>query len=262
MANLIPSIVIEFRKNRNSKITWITFISFALAPIMGGVFVMIVRDAEIMAKLGALQAKAIALNFTGDWNSYFSLLSQAVGVGGVLLFGFVSSWIFGREFSEGTSKDLLALPVSRSAIIDAKFIAYFLWCFALAVSNMLVALLIGATLGLPGWDVVDIGATVGVYLLTTLLTILVGIPVAFFAMSSGGYMSPLAFVVLTLVFAQVIAATGFGAYFPWAIPGLYSGAGGGFRSQLNWWSYGSVAVVSVVGYVAARRWFNVADQAR
>ncbi|MBK7811135.1 MAG: hypothetical protein IPI50_07845 [Saprospiraceae bacterium] len=68
------------------------------------------------------------------------------------------------------------------------------------------------------------------YFITTFLTILVGVPIAFFALLGKGYLAPLGFVALTLVLAQVIAAIGYGSYFPWSIPGLYSGAGGATKT--------------------------------
>jgi ABC-type transport system involved in multi-copper enzyme maturation permease subunit len=260
MNSFFSALTAEFNKNRHSRITWITFVGFSLAPVMGGVFAIIVRNPEVMTKVGALRTKADTLNFSPDWNSYFSLLSQAVGVGGVLVFGFVASWTFGREFSEGTLKDLLALPVSRKAIIDAKFMTYFLWCIALSLSNIIVALLLGNLLALDGWREVNIVTTLETYLVTTLLTILIGIPVALFAMAGEGYMAPLGFVAFTLVFAQIIAATGFGSYFPWSVPGLYSGAAGEYRGQLNWISYGLLILAAVTGYVGSHAWFQRADQ--
>jgi ABC-type transport system involved in multi-copper enzyme maturation permease subunit len=260
MHSIITATGVEFSKNRHSKITWMTFASFALAPIMGGVFALIVRNPEVMSKVGALRTKADTLNFLPDWNSYFSLLSQAVGVGGVLVFGFVSSWIFGREYSEGTLKDLLSLPVSRKSIVDAKFLTYVIWCVALSLSNIIVALIVGTALNLDGWNEVDLRTTLETYMLTTLLTIMIGAPVSFFAMIGEGYMAPLGFVAFTLVFAQIIAATGFGSYFPWSIPGLYSGAAGEYRSQLNWISYSILTVVSLSGYLGSLFWFQFADQ--
>jgi ABC-type transport system involved in multi-copper enzyme maturation permease subunit len=262
MADIISATAIEFRKNRHSRITWITFAAFALAPVMGGVFAIIVRNPEMMSKVGALRTKADTLDFSPDWSSYFSLLSQTVGVGGVLVFGFVSSWMFGREFSEGTLKDLLSLPVSRKTIVDAKFTAYIIWCLALSLSNLLIALVIGSALSLDGWANVNFAAMAETYALTTLLTILIGIPVSFFAMVGEGYMAPLGFVAFTLVFAQIIAATGFGSYFPWSIPGLYSGAAGEYRGQLNWISYCLLVLTAVAGYVSSLLWFRRADQNR
>jgi ABC-type transport system involved in multi-copper enzyme maturation permease subunit len=262
MDTFLLALIAELRKNRNSRITWITFVSFGLAPVMGGVFSIIVRNPTIMSKVVALRAKAEILNFSPDWNSYLSLLTLTVGVGGILLFGFVASWIFGREFSEGTSKDLLALPISRKKIVDAKFTLYFFWCFALSFSNVVLASIIGSSLSLDGWNDVDFVTMGQTYAITTLLSTLIGVPVALFAMIGQGYLAPLGFVALSLVFAQIIAATGFGAYFPWSIPGLYSGAAGEYRSQLDWISYGLLIFVALTGYVSSFKWFQQADQTK
>jgi ABC-type transport system involved in multi-copper enzyme maturation permease subunit len=40
----------------------------------------------------------------------------------VIGFAFVTSWVFGREYSDRTVKDLLALPAPRSSIVLSKFI--------------------------------------------------------------------------------------------------------------------------------------------
>lgn len=101
---------------------WVTFLAFALAPLMGGGFMLIVRNSAALAKAGSLNSKIQMMQVTADWNSYFGILTQAVGVGGILIFGFVASWILGRDYSEGTAKDLLSLPVSRVMIVNAKLI--------------------------------------------------------------------------------------------------------------------------------------------
>lgn len=259
MINILKA---EILKNRHSRIVWVTFVAFALAPIMGGVFIIILKNPHLIAKAGILQSKAAVANFNSDWRSYIMLLTQAVGVGGILVFGFVASWIFGHEFSDGTSKDMLALPTSRSAILNAKFITYMIWCLTLAVSNLLVGLVIGVMLSLSGWGDTDIVSFLSAYLTTTFLTTLIGTPVAFFAIVGEGYLAPLGFVALALVLAQIIAATGFGYYFPWSIPGLYSGASGEFKEQLNAISYLILFLTSLTGYLAAKFWWIRADQAK
>ncbi len=252
----------ELLKNRYSAILWITFIAFALAPIMGGVFMLIMRNPDALAKAGGLSAKVQVLNFTADWHSYFGILAQAIGVGGVLVFGFVASWIFGREYSDGTAKDLLALPTSRTKILNAKFAVYLLWCFTLAVSNLVLGLLIGVLLQLPPIDADLVYTHLVAYFLTAVLTVIIGTPIAFFAIWGKGYLSPLGFVALTLVFAQVIAATGYGYYFPWSVPGLYSGAGGAYKAQLNLVSYFILALTSIAGYVATIMYWKYSDQTK
>lgn len=262
MKPLINACIAELLKNRRSRITWATFIAFALAPLMGGIFMLIMKNPEAVAKSSMLKSKADMVSFHAEWPSYMSLLNQAMGVGGILVFGFVASWLFGREYVEGTAKDLLALPGSRSRIVHAKFIIYTIWCAALAFSNLLIGILVGLALQLPGMSSIFQGTLFTDYLLTTLFTLLPGTPIAFFALSGRGYLAPLGAVALTLVLSQIIAATGYGNYFPWAIPGLYSGAGGEYKEMLNAGSYGILALTCIGGYAATLWWWGNADQAK
>lgn len=68
---------------------------------------LMMRDPDAMAKAGSLHAKMQMMGFSANWDAYLEILKQAMGVGGILIFGFVASWIFGREYSDGTAKDLL-----------------------------------------------------------------------------------------------------------------------------------------------------------
>lgn len=262
MKHQIHTFQAELIKIKHSKIIGATFIAFALAPIMGAVFILIVQDSEALAKAGGLAAKAKAMNFEANWKSYFDILTQAVGVGGVLVFGFVASWIFGREYSDGTAKDLLSLPTSRTKILNAKFILFVFWCLMLVLSNLLVAFILGTILQLRPIDTGLLTQELSEYFITTVLTIIVGVPIAFFALWGKGYLAPLGFVALTLVFAQVIAATGYGSYFPWSVPGLYSGAGGEYKMLLNNYSYVILILTSIVGYLATVIYWNNADQTK
>lgn len=178
------------------------------------------------------------------------------------MFGFVASWIFGREYADGTAKDLLALPTSRTKILNAKFSIYVAWCFALAVSNLSIGLVIGTLLQVPVLKMNLISTHLTDYFLTTLLTVLLGTPIAFFAIWGKGYLAPLGFVALTLVFAQIIAATGYGYYFPWSVPGLFSGAGGAYKAQLNVTSFAILILTGIVGYLATVVFWEYADQTK
>jgi ABC-type transport system involved in multi-copper enzyme maturation permease subunit len=262
MKQQIQALQAELMKAKYSNTLWWTFIAFALAPMMGGAFIMIIQDAEAIAQGGGLVAKAKAMKMEANWKSYIDLLTQAVGVGGVLAFGFVASWLFGREYSDGTAKDLLSLPTSRTKILNAKFIVYTIWCIALVVSNLLIGLLIGTILQLPTIETNILSTLLTDYFVTTFLTILIGVPIAFFALLGKGYLAPLGFVALTLVLAQVIAAIGYGSYFPWSIPGLYSGAGGAYKNLLDNYSYAILILACLVGYLATVTYWKTADQTK
>ena len=258
----IQPLIAEILKTRHTKITWITFLAFTIGPIMGGLFMFIAQHPEAVKESSLIKNKAALLAFTADWNSYLGLLDQVVGMGGVILFGFVASWIFGREYSDGTAKDLLALPLPRIQIIHAKFFTYLFWCLALAIFNFTVGVLIGILLNLPGYSGEILSEHLKIYLITTLLTIALGPPVAFIALVGRGYLAPLGFVIFTMIFAQIIAAIGLGTYFPWSIPALFSGAAGEYKEALNLVSYGILIFTSVGGYLISILWWKHADQTK
>jgi len=257
----IRAIKAEFIKNRHANIRWVSFIAIAIAPLFGGVFMFLMKGNGYDGLSGAFKTKAVLMSFEANWNSYLGLLSQAVGVGGILIFGFVASWLFGREYSDGTAKDLLALPISRTRIINAKFIYYTIWCFALVIFNLVLGLLIGFLLQLDGWSIVGFIKNIEIYFITTILIILLNTPVAFFALWGKGYMTPLGIVAILLVLAQIIGAMGFGTYFPWSVPGIYSGSGGAdLKMQLNEMSYIVLIITSVLGYFGTILWWKFSDQ--
>jgi ABC-type transport system involved in multi-copper enzyme maturation permease subunit len=255
--------IAEVLKNRHSRITWVTFIAFSLAPLFGGVFMFLMKGNGSEGLSGAFKSKAVLMSFEANWNSYLGLLSQAVGVGGVLIFGFVVSWLFGREYSDGTAKDLLSLPISRAKILNAKFSYSIIWCIALVLSNILLGLFIGFLLRLPGWNSAMFLNNIHVYFITTIMIILLNTPIAFFAVFGKGFITPLGIVAILLVLAQIIGALGFGNYFPWAVPGIYSGSGGAdLKASLNIMSYLIIIMTSLIGYFSTILWWKYSDQTK
>lgn len=258
MKNIAIAFWCEFLKMVRSKTLWITIIAFAIIPIIGGFFMIILKDPEFAHKSGMLGAKA-QLAGIADWASYFQFLAQAVSVGGLLLFGFITSWVFGREYSNKTMKDLLSLPISRIHIVLAKFLLVFLWCFFLSLLVLMLGLAVGKFIVLPGWSIRIINQGLNMYLICAALTILLNTPVAFFAGVGRGYLSPLGFVVLTLVFAQIVGVAGYGQYFPWAIPAVYSRIAGSLNAPLEPVSYILVILTCVLGIAGTSLWWRYSD---
>lgn len=260
MKDQIQALKAELIKIKRAKIVLVAFIAFALAPIMGGVFMIILSDPYLSEQAGALSAKAELLSMEVNWESFLRMLSQTVGVGGIMVFGFTASWLFGREYSDGTVNDLLSLPVSRIKILNAKFIVYVFWGLLLAVSNLCIGFIIGFALNLPDLEAHVLYSTISIYGLTTILTLCVGTPVAFLAIFGKGYLAPLAFMTLLLVLSQIMAAMGIGYYFPWSVPALLSGAAGEFKTQLNTLSYLILMGTSFIGYGSTIFYWKYADQ--
>lgn len=245
-------------KIRKSKMIWITLAIFTLAPLMGGFFMFVLKNPELARTTGLLGDKAQIFG-EATWPAYFSLLSQIIGIGGLIVFGFVTSWVFGREYADRTIKDLLSLPVHRSVTVLVKFIAIFLTCLLLSLYVIVFGVLLGMLIGLPGWSASTVMEGINLMLVTTALTVALCPPAAFFACYGKGFLAPIGFVIFMVVCAQIIAAVGYGAYFPWAVPALYSGMTG-TAGDLAVASFFVVGLMAIAGFGVTVAWWLYADQ--
>jgi ABC-2 type transport system permease protein len=189
----------------------------------------------------------------------FNLLTQAIAVGGMILFAILTSWVFGREFSDHTVKELLALPTARETIVSAKFVVIVAW----AVVNVLfifgLGLLVGTLVDIPGWSV-DLLRTAFVDISGSVVLTLALLPyVALLAGIGRGYLSPIGWMILMVALAQVASFMGWGDWFPWAIPAMFAVSHG---EQLGLHSYAVVIVTSIIGFAATFWWWRNADQTR
>lgn len=234
MTKLFSTFIAELIKLRRSKVFSISIVFFAFIPLMMGLMFFVQKHPEIAAKLGMMGTKATMLRLgKADWSVYLGFLIQ--GMAGIELigFGFITSWLFGREYVDRTLKDIIALPVSRSSIVVSKFILIVLWSILLIIIFWLSGLVFGNLINISGWNEINIVQYTDIYLITSFLTLLLCTPVAFFACSSRGYLLPMGFVILTLLMANFTGLIGLGPYFPWAIPGLVSVPAGTEGMQLT-----------------------------
>jgi len=248
----------EFLKVKKAKIFWITIIFFSFITIIISLMMFILKNPELASQMGLLGAKSQIIG-EANWESYFEILSQIVALGGLIGFGFITTWIFGREFTDKTIDDLISLPISRTKIITGKFIIMFIWNLLLILLVLLIGLLGGIIVGLDELTKNIMVSGIQLFLTTSLLTILVSTFVAFFASYGRGYLLSLGYVISTMVLSQLVAALGHGAYLPWSIPALYSGAAGPEQAQMSWFSYTLVIIFSVLGYIVTVLWWNKAD---
>jgi ABC-2 type transport system permease protein len=230
-------------------------LGFLLVPLIGGFFMIVLQDPELARRVGLISAKAQLMAGTADWPTFLSLMAQAVAIGGIILFGFIGSWVFGREYSDRAAKDLLALPTSRSTIVLAKFVVVMGWSIIVTAAIYVIGLGVGAAVGLPSVPAEAFWHGMTTIAISAVLTITLVTPIAFFASAGHGYLPPLAAAVLAILLAQVIAVAGYGEYFPWAIPALYSQG-----NPVSLVSYLIVFTTGIIGLTATLLWWELADQ--
>jgi len=258
----LSSLWAETLKIRRSKVPLFTAIGFSMAPLMGGLFMIILKDPEAARSMGLISTKAQLTVGVADWPTFFSILAQAVAVGGAILFAIITAWVFGREFSDRTAKELLALPTSREAIVTAKFVVITVWTLALCLFIFGLGLVIGNLVVIPGWSEELLRTAFMDILGSAALTIALLPFVALLASVGRGYLPPFGWTILTVVLAQIAAITGWGDWFPWSVPALFSGAAGPRAELLGMHSYIIVFITSLIGLAGTFYWWRNADQTR
>lgn len=260
MSAFVAAIRTEMLKARRSRVPWGVVIAFSVAPLVMGLFMVILKDPERARSLGLLGAKAQLTAGTADWPTYLNLLGQAVVVGGAVLFAFLAAWVFGREFADKTVRSLLANPTSRGTIVLAKATIVATWSLVASAWVIALGLLIGSLIDLPGWSVSDGMATVLAIAVAAVLTIALLSWAAFFATVGRGYLAPLAWTVAMVALSQVLTVLGWGAWFPWAVPALLAGAGGTAVEPVSATGVVVLLIVAAAGVLATTVWWDRADQ--
>ena len=267
MSSFLTAFWAESLKAFRSRVPWVTAAAMALFPVIGGVFMLIMKDPEQARAMGVIGAKAQLLSGgTVDWQSYFDFLSVGTAGAGAILFAFLVAWVFGREFSDHTAKELLALPTRRETIVGAKFLLSILWIQALGLLVFLFGLAVGAAISLPGGSSEVVWTSFGSLMLSTFLTGLLVPLVALFASAGRGYLPPLAWAFGTLGASQIAGLMGWGDRFPWAVPGMvsmmFSVMYGQRAEGVGLHSYLLVALTCLVGLAATFAWWRSADQSK
>jgi ABC-2 type transport system permease protein len=252
----------EALKARRSRVFWGTIAGYLILPLVAGLFMLILKNPEQARAMGLISLKAQLTAGVADWPTYFAILLQGTAIGGALLAAFVTTWVFGREFSDHTVKELLAIPTPRGFIVGAKFLCIALWILGLSLMILVIGLGVGAAVDIPGWSLGLASASSWAFLLIAVLNLMLMPYVAFFAGAGRGYLPPLGYALSTLVLAQIVAILGWGDWFPWSVPALVSGMAGPRAGQVGLQSYVVVLLACLAGLAATFAWWQSADQAR
>ena len=213
----------EFLKLRHSRVPWISLVALALGPLGLALFMWIAAEPARAKSLGLVGTKASLLGLAATWPAFLTMFTEVVGGGGLLLLAFVIAYLFGREYQEGTAKNMLTLPAGRHLFVVAKFTVAAVWWVIIVAAVSLETFAIGFALSLPGFT----SSLAVTALLRTLelagVAFLLSSFVGFMALLGRGYLTPLGFAIGTLALGDIFSHTGWAAWFPWSIESLLSG---------------------------------------
>jgi ABC-2 type transport system permease protein len=257
MNTLFDTIWIELRKVLRSRVPLFTALGFLVMPFIAALLIFIYKNPLLARQLGLLGTKANLVVASADWPGFLTMLIEFTALGGFFFFCMAISWVFGREFTDGTLKDLLAVPVPRMDIVLAKYIIVIFWCIALIAETYLTGVLLGEAIHLPGGSLPVFLHGSGLLALTSVLSIALITPFAFFASVGRGYLLPIGLAILTAILGNLSITLGWGEYFPWSIPGLLVQG-----IPLSPISVIIVLLTALVGFSMTYLWWMYADQNR
>ncbi len=253
---------VELLKVRRSKAPLLISAGFLILPLIVGLFMIILKNPEQARSMGLISMKAQLSAGTADWPTLWSMLEQGVAIGGGVLFAMMTAWIFGREFSDHTLKELLALPTSRGNIVAAKFVVLACWILVLVLVVFMAGLGIGAAITIPGWSAELLWTSFWIVLMIAVLNFMLMPFVALVASTGRGYLPPMGWVFFTVVLAQIAVIVGWGDWLPWSVPALLSGMAGPHSQQLGLHSYLGLCIAFTIGIACTWLWWRDADHAR
>jgi len=175
-------------------------------------------DPQVAAKLGPLIDP-------GGWAGYLTVAAQVTSAGGLLGCGVMLSWMFGREFADGTITGLFALPVSRPTIAAAKLLIYLAWLMICSTAMLAALVVFGLAFGL-GPIPAAAAPALGRQFVLVILTGVIALPVAWAATIGRSILTGIAVAVGLLVLSQIAVVAGAGPWLPFSVPALWAISGG------------------------------------
>lgn len=210
------ALTVELRKLRRSLVGVVTTLGVlaGTAALLIGVSVAVsMGNPEITAKVGAAG--------TADWAGLMALGGQITSAGWFLACGVMLSWLFGREFAEGTITALYALPTSRTRIAGAKLLSYTLWATTTSLALTVVIFMTGVCLGY-GLPDAKVGEALVRQTMLAVMVAAVATPVAPLATLFRSVLGGVGTTLGLLVFAQVGALLGAGKWIPVVAPAMWA----------------------------------------
>jgi len=266
---MIRAIRAEFLKLKGSKVplwTALAVVAYASIAVAGGL-AQKSPDFDMAASLreaGGAWAEAVGLGYYEfGWESLLRQNVQGLAGGvGILLFGFVAAYVFGRERKEGTDATLLTAPVERRYFAVAKLVIVAAWVLALTVFWFSVQTVGFAAMQPPGFSWSLIWHSLGQSLQAAVILYAM-LPIVGFVALLGkpGYLKPMIATAM-LSSAGPVVSSEIARLYPPTMPVLIDGAAWMpvVHNELTAVSWAIVAGVFIAGSAAVMwRFAHTAD---
>lgn len=177
---------------------------------------------------------------------------------GPALYGVVTAYLFNREYTEDTLKNLLTIPVSRISFLISKLLLLFLWIMLLTLVAWGLTLFLGLLGQFEGLSSSLIMESLGQFLIGGILLFILSTPVILITIVLKNYVSSIIFTIVITMINAMVASSEHRDLFPWYAAGDIA------RNDLlptypPEYSYIAIFATSFIGFIALISYFKKVD---
>jgi ABC-2 type transport system permease protein len=182
-------------------------------PLWTGLIVLVAQLAQVSG-VRSMSADGIRIGWATFMRSGVALLASWYGL---VLFGLVAAYLFGREYGEGTAKEMLTLPLRREYIVAAKLVVLAGWVLELTLLSVVALAGYAALLAVDGATWAEAVRSLMDALAVSALIFATLPLVALLAMIGKGYLAPMAYSGVMASVGIALAEAGWTRWFPWSM---------------------------------------------
>lgn len=222
----------ELLKVWKSIVFWVVAVVFIAMPLLIGLF----KEPGV------------------SWDMYYADIFDSIASLLVVGFSFTSAWVFGREYTDKTIKDLIVKPIPKSYSVLSKFIVITIWNILIALFTFALITIAGSFIGVNGSSGSSILQFFGTFMLTSVLIMAVSSTSALIANITKGYLAPIGLIFVIIIASNAVVQLGLGPYFPWTIPVLLTKG-----VDIGFISYSILVLTAIVGFAGTVAWWRFAE---
>lgn len=194
---------------------------------------------------------------------YDSLLLYTTILMNLLVYIIIAAYLFSREYTEKTLKNILTIPVAKTSFLTSKFCILFVWMMALSViswgSAFLFAFLYHAVFGMAEFYFHTALLNLGKILAGTILMFFTITPFTFLAEKTKSLVVPMIISAAVIMGNAALSNQDLGALFPFtSVFFLISGRLADTGYPL-WLPVSIIVLVSILGFAATYIYFQRED---
>lgn len=242
---MVDLLITEILKMKRSKMLRVSLAGAAVAPLMVCVAYCSARSRY--------PEKTVGFETLFSETGMFMVLLI-----GTMLYGVITAYLFHREFGEGTLKNLLTIPISRTRFLLSKFILLLLWILMLTAAAWILTILLGLLAGFRGFTLSLALQYLGHYLAGGALLFALSPPVVLVTLVFRDYVPTIVFTIIITMVNVMIINSEYIALFPWSA--AYVIVKGAFVPEFPpLYSYMAILITAVIGAAGTQLYFSRVD---